>query len=196
MAQTLNALIYPHTPDVISELRWLDVTTIPEHKAAWWRPVIDDGQPAFNPALETCTSAHVIEAEHVAVEWTVTRRSTEAQHAAVNAERDNRIGVGFLFNTTLFQSRPEDQKRISGAATLAVIAIMAGAQPNDLRWHGGASDFAWIAADNSLVTMDAQTVLAFGQAAANWEAAHIYAARALKDLEAVPADYTDNQYWP
>jgi hypothetical protein len=115
---------------------------------------------------------------------------------SVDAERDRRIGVGFLFNGALFQSRPEDQKRISGAATLAVIAIMQGTQAGDLRWHGGNSDFTWIAADNSTVTMDAPTVLLFGAVAANWEASHIYAARAIKDQTPVPADFAAAPYWP
>lgn len=114
----------------------------------------------------------------------------------VNAERDRRVAAGFMFNGALFQSRAEDQKRINGAGTLAVIAIMNGAQSGDLRWHGGASDFAWIAADNSLVTMDAQTVLTFGQAAAAWESAHVFAARTVKDMDPIPADYANDQYWP
>lgn len=114
----------------------------------------------------------------------------------VNAERDRRIFSGFTFNGTRFQSRLEDQKRISGAAILAAVASMAGAQPGDLRWHGGYSDFAWIAEDNSLVPMDAQTVIGFGQAAAAHEAAHVFAARALKDSDPIPLDYASDQYWP
>jgi hypothetical protein len=114
----------------------------------------------------------------------------------VNRERDRRAAAGFVFNGKRFQSRVEDQKRISGAATLAVIAVMNGAQPGNLRWHGGDSDFGWIAEDNSYVTMDAQTVIAFGQAAALWEAGHVYAARALKDAGTIPSDYTADAYWP
>jgi len=114
----------------------------------------------------------------------------------VNAERDRRIHAGFTFNGTRFQSRLEDQKRIAGAGTLAVMAIVAGAQAGDLRWHGGESDFAWIAEDNSLVTMDAQTVIAFGQAAARHETLHVFAARALKDTSPIPADFAADQHWP
>ncbi|MBP0440695.1 DUF4376 domain-containing protein [Tianweitania sediminis] len=114
----------------------------------------------------------------------------------VDLERDRRISAGFTFNGKLFQARPEDQKRISGAGTLALGAMMNGALAGDLRWHGGSADFCWIAADNSTVTMDAQTVFAFGQAAANWESDHVFAARALKDADPIPADYTDDAYWP
>jgi hypothetical protein len=69
-------------------------------------------------------------------------------------------------------------------------------QPEDLFWNGGLSPFAWIAADNSLVTMDAQTVVEFGRTAAQHEQSHIFAARALKDMEPIPLDYTDDSYWP
>lgn len=115
---------------------------------------------------------------------------------AVNAERDRRIFSGFSFNGARFQSRIEDQKRISGAAILAAVAIMAGAKVGDYRWHGGDSDFSWIAEDNSLVRMDAQTVIAFGKAAAYHETAHVFAARALKDADPIPADYVNDKYWP
>lgn len=116
--------------------------------------------------------------------------------ADVNAERDRRSQAGFLFGGKTYQFSDADRQRINGAGTLAALAIMGGAQPGDLRWHGGASDFVWIAADNNLTAMDAQTVVAFGQAAAAWESAHVFAARALKDLPAIPVDYTADGYWP
>ena len=73
---------------------------------------------------------------------------------------------------------------------------MNGAEPGDLRWHGGDSDFVWIAADNSLTPMDAQTMFGFGQVAMAHKQAHIFAARTLKDAEPIPADYVDDGYWP
>lgn len=115
---------------------------------------------------------------------------------AVDAERDRRIHSGFTFNGVRFQSRLEDQKRIAGAGTLAAVAIMNGAQPEDFRWHGGDTDFVWIAEDNSLVPMDAQTVIAFGQAAARHETLHVFAARALKDADPIPSNYIDDIHWP
>ena len=86
--------------------------------------------------------------------------------------------------------------RITGAATLAGFAMAAGATTGNLRWHGGATDFAWIAEDNSINTMDAPTVFAFGQAAAANETAHIFAARAIKNIDPIPANYTDDALWP
>lgn len=116
--------------------------------------------------------------------------------AAVNAERDRRIAAGFMFGGKLYDFDDRAKANISGAALQAYMAIGAGAQVGDLRWHGGSSDFAWIAADNSMNTMDAQTVIQFGLAASAHEQGHIFAARAVKDADPIPADYTDDSYWP
>lgn len=113
----------------------------------------------------------------------------------VDAERDRRINGGFIFEGVEYQSRPEDRENIAGAATAALGAIMAGTQPGDLRWHGGAEEFAWIAADNTMHTMDAQTVYAFGQAAMAHKQAHIFAARTLKDADPIPGDFADDKWW-
>lgn len=108
------------------------------------------------------------------------------QRYQVNAERDRRIASGFSFNGMIFQSRPDDLKRIAANGTLALAAIMSGAQTN----------FTWIAADNTLVPMDAQTATKFSQAAAEWETAHMLAGRVLKKMNPVPQEYTDDAYWP
>lgn len=114
----------------------------------------------------------------------------------IDAERDRRIAAGFTFSGVTYQSRDEDRENITGASLAALAAIGGGATAGDYRWHGGASDFQWIAADNSLNTMDAQTMFAFGQAAMAHKQAHIFAARALKDADPIPADYADDGYWP
>ena len=115
--------------------------------------------------------------------------------ADVNLERDRRIRAGFMFAGTPFDYDDSSQKRITGAATLAGFAAAAGAQPGDLRWHGGDGDFVWIAQDNSLVPMDAPTCFTFGQAAAAWESANVFAAKAIKD-SGIPANYADDALWP
>ncbi len=79
-------------------------------------------------------------------------------------------------------TRPGGAGRVC-ATTAALGAIVAEAQPGDLQWHGGADDFAWIAADNTTRTMDAQTVYAFRQVAMAHKQAHIFAARAIKDAD-------------
>lgn len=114
----------------------------------------------------------------------------------VNAERDRRIAAGFSFNGVHYDFDSRAKANISGAAQLAFMAIVAGAEPGDLFWNGGATPFMWIAADNSMVSMDAQTVVAFGRTAALHEQSHIFAARALKDMEPVPADYAADVHWP
>lgn len=120
-----------------------------------------------------------------------------ATAAMVDAVRDIRIASGFGFNGNVYQTRPADRENIAGAATAALAAIVNGAQPGDYRWHGGDSDFAWIAADNSAHPLDAQSTFAMGQAAMAHKQAHIFAARALKDMKPIPADYATNpEYWP
>ncbi len=104
------------------------------------------------------------------------RKSTDAM-----AERDRRIDGGFDFGGVRYQSRVGDRENISGAAQLALQAIILDdAQPGDTRWHGGADPFVWIAEDNSEVPMDAQTVIAFSKAAAAMKTACIFNAQALK----------------
>lgn len=130
-------------------------------------------------------------------EGTLTSTEIRVQtSAAVNAERDRRMGSTFLHNGSIFDCDAPSLARITGAATLAGFAMGAGAAAGNLRWHGGATDFAWIDAANNVVTMDAQATFGFGQAAATNEAAHIFAAKALKDMAALPDDYTADGYWP
>lgn len=114
----------------------------------------------------------------------------------VDQERDRRIDGGFSFGGVFYQTRPDDRENIAGASTAALAAIINGAEPGDYRWHGGDTDFVWIAADNSTNAMDAQTLFAFGQAAMAHKQAHIFAAREIKDADPIPADYTNDAYWP
>lgn len=114
----------------------------------------------------------------------------------IDSERDSRIHEGFTFSGHKYQTRPVDLENIAGAATAALGAIVAGAQPEDYRWHGGDSDFVWISEDNELIAMDAQTMFTFAKAAMAHKQAHIFAARSLKDSDPIPEDYTDDSYWP
>lgn len=116
--------------------------------------------------------------------------------ALIGAERDKRIASGVDFNGVSFQTRDGDRENIAGAATLAIAAIMTGAQPGDYRWHGGPDDFAWIASNNSLVPMDAHDVIAFGTVVANRKERLYRAARLLKDGGTLPLDFTNDRHWP
>jgi len=127
---------------------------------------------------------------------TASPAAIDQARAAVNAERDRRMTAAFAFAGKRYDCDARSLQRITGAATLAGFAMGAGAKAGNLRWHGGAVDFTWIAADNSLTTMDAQTCLAFGNAAATNQSAHIFAGHAIKAVDPIPADYTDDKYWP
>lgn len=120
----------------------------------------------------------------------------EEVQAQVDAERDRRTDAGVMFNGVLYQSRAGDRENISGSAQLAFMAIVMGAQPGDLRWSGADSDFEWIADDNSRVPMDAQTVVEFGKVAAARKLAMIFAGSNLKQMQPIPADFADDQWWP
>lgn len=125
------------------------------------------------------------------------REPKGASSQDIDSERDRRTDGGFSFNGKLFQSRPVDRENILGAATLAHMAVtLEQKAPDDPRWHGGDEDFAWIALDNTLVPMDAATVITFGRTAAEHKSAHTFAARALKNENPIPADFADDAYWP
>lgn len=113
----------------------------------------------------------------------------------VNRERDRRLGSNFTFGGKPFQRDVSAVKRITGAYSMALAAIVGGAQTGNYRWHGGSADFAWIAADNSLVAMDAQTVIAFGNACAAIEEDLVIKARAIKDLDPIPDDFAADAWW-
>ncbi|GGG77464.1 hypothetical protein GCM10011415_27960 [Salipiger pallidus] len=119
-----------------------------------------------------------------------------AKLAQITVERDRRISGGFTFEGVEYQTRPEDLENMAGAATSALEAIVNGALPGDLRWDDPNVDFAWIAADNSLTPMDAQTTLAMGKAAKRHKQLHIFTARQMKNLAVLPDDFTDDAHWP
>ena len=113
----------------------------------------------------------------------------------VNAERDRRLAADFEFQGKMYQRDPTSLQRITGAATLAGFAIAAGAQPGNLRWANPDQNFGWIASDNTITPMDAQTCFAFGQAAAAVETRLIFRAKVLRGMDPIPADYTDDSWW-
>ena len=114
---------------------------------------------------------------------------------AVNLERDRRLAADFEFQGKMYQRDTVSLQRITGAATLAGFAIAAGAQAGNLRWANQDQDFGWIASDNTITPMDAQTCFAFGQAAANVETRLIFRAKVLRGMDPIPADYADDKWW-
>lgn len=106
----------------------------------------------------------------------------------INQQRDEAFEAGFEFPAAgsefpavRYQSRQTDRENIAGAVQLATLAVMNGAQPGNMHWHGGEQSFVWITEANELTPMDAQTMIAFGQTAAAHKHALIFSARAKKD---------------
>lgn len=115
--------------------------------------------------------------------------------AAVDRERNRRLS-SMNFQGHVYDFDTESRRRISANKVNAQVAIIGGSQQGDLRWADPDRDFAWIAADNAAVPMDAQAMLDFGIAADRWEARHIMAGRAIKAINPIPADYADDSRWP
>lgn len=137
------------------------------------------------------------------IDWTQVKTAEDkaaenltARQHAVNTERDRRLAADFEFQGKMYQRDSVSVSRITGAATLAGFAMAQGAQPDNYHWHGGDQPFAWIASDNTLTLMDAQTAFAFGAECAAIETRIVFAAKALRDADPIPDDLTDDQYWP
>jgi hypothetical protein len=119
----------------------------------------------------------------------------------VDFERDRRIDAGFVFDGVLYQSDESSRENIAGAKSAASDAIALGALAGDFGWQrlldpDATETFQWIATDNSLHSMDAQTVVRFGYAAMAHKQAMIFKARAIKAMDPIPADYaTNDAYW-
>jgi hypothetical protein len=112
----------------------------------------------------------------------------------VNRERDRRIAADFEFQGNMYQRDRVSLQRITGAATLAGFAVARGARTGDLEWAGNGA-FGWIASDNTITPMDAHTCFAFGQAAAAVETRLIFAAKQLRGMDPIPADFADDKWW-
>lgn len=124
----------------------------------------------------------------------------DGKRAAIAAERDRRLPLDFEFNGKMYQRDTKSLQRITGAGTLAGLFIGAGGSPTSLKWHATSEvpnpdDFAWIASDDSLTPMDAATVFAFSREAATVETRLIFAAKALRNMDPIPDDFTDDKWW-
>lgn len=70
----------------------------------------------------------------------------------VDRERDRRMGT-FSFGGKPYDLQGQSLANVSGAGTLALAAIINGAQPGNLRWADPDADFTWIANDNTMTPM-------------------------------------------
>ncbi|QFT70684.1 hypothetical protein FIU93_28125 [Labrenzia sp. THAF35] len=161
-----------------------------ERSGSWAWPIRDDGKAEAVAAF--------LAAQDPALLKPALKPVPGVTNDQINAARDRRIDAGITFNGVLFQTRPEDRENIQGAYSRAQSAILIdGAQPGDFTWHGGLGDFEWIAANDSRVKMDAQTMMAFGEAVLDHKSAHIFAANAIKAMDPVPSDFDEiAALWP
>ncbi|RIY00228.1 DUF4376 domain-containing protein [Aureimonas flava] len=122
----------------------------------------------------------------------------------VEAEKVRRIEIGFPFMGKTIQSRQEDRENIAGAKSAAQDAKLLGAEPGELSWQKrldtdkGAEIFAWITADNSLLQLDADAMIAMGYAAMLHKQRLIFVAKGIKDRVAAGeriADVTADALW-
>ena len=116
----------------------------------------------------------------------------------VDQERDRRAAMGFVYAGKAYQTESQSQiDDILGKMTDSLAAITVdGAQPGDLRWATPDFDFAWSAADGTLVPMDAQTCLEFTRSAVRRKTMLVAAGLALKAENPIPIDFIDDKYWP
>lgn len=130
-----------------------------------------------------------VQADKVVVGFPVTTEDIEREKA--------RRATLFTFNGVVFDfvDNKGSESNIQGAYSLAFSAIIQGKQAGDLRWADPTSDFGWIAHDNSIVAMDAPTVIEFGKAAAAYKSKLIFRARALKNMNPIPTDFASDSYW-
>lgn len=166
----------------------------------------DTDEAPFNSTLQippVLTGTEVAKWNGFGIGWSVLPNYPEPEipqpdpitSAQVDAERDRRTNAGFIFKDKLIQSRDSDRENVSGAAQLAFMAIVGGAQPDDYRWSDPDTPFQWIAADNTLLTLDAKDTVAMGRAAAATKQSLIFKARDLKNMSPIPLDYTDDKWW-
>lgn len=117
-------------------------------------------------------------------------------HDQIDAERDDRTYNRFKYQNVYYQLDEKSISRITAMGADARFAVLGGAQPGNLRWADPEIDFGWIATDNGITPMDAQTMIDFSTAAKLWVSKHTFAGLNLKGFDPIPQDYTDDKYWP
>lgn len=121
-----------------------------------------------------------------------------AQPWQVEQERDRRVGMGFIYNGKMFETGNQSQMNdILGKMSDSLAAILIDqVDPGSLKWSSPDYDFAWSAADGTLVPMTAPECLEFTRAAVRRKEALVAAALALKARSPIPMDFYLDHYWP
>lgn len=169
---------------------WVEGLSPSERTALDFVAVTPTAAPTLPPGL-TATRSVVDHAGAPRQAWSIAHITDGALAAgwvvAVNAARDAKIDGGFTHAGGVYQSRQTDRENVGVLGQQAQLAVLGGAEAGDLRWHGGATDFAWILADNSTVTLDAPAMVALFLAGVAFKTALTFAARAKKDWLLDPA---------
>ncbi len=113
----------------------------------------------------------------------------------VNVERDRRMYGGIVFEGSMYDSDVTSRQAVSDSGRLAFMAVMGGSVAGDLRWATAEQDFVWINAANVKVPMDAPTMVNLSRTMVASKNNLTMAARALKDMAIIPADYADDKWW-
>lgn len=210
--ESLPQFLVGLAPESLADLSWTD-PALQVQDCAWWpeedqSPTLQQFERYGDETLTLDPERRVVIVARSVVPWSAEEiaeyQDAEAERIRreIDIERDRRIDAGFEFEGVRYQSRlpsaghPGDWDVFSGKALEAFIALSSGAQPGDLRWADPDEDFAWIAADNSRVPMDAQTVIELCKAASAHRSRHTFAGSDLKAMQPVPQDYTDDKWWP
>lgn len=166
-------------------------------------PVIDEETGEPTGEFVQPDGSPIVEGEVELSEWDladIAAREAAAQiitRAQVDAERDRRTEWGFTFNGKSFRlDEAKSVGRITAMGADARFAIAGGAQANDYFWADPENPFGFIATDNSVMPMDAQTMRDFANAAKLWVSRHTFAGLTLKSMTPIPADFADDSYWP
>ncbi|MCX5512287.1 hypothetical protein C3941_09470 [Kaistia algarum] len=154
-------------------------------------PIIDVVVDADGVMQEVALTAEQETARRA--EWAVNAAPRPSQ---IDAECDRRTVTGFRFGGKAYRLDEKSIARITAMGADARFALLAGAGIGNLRWADPEADFGWIATDNTVTPMDAPTMTAFADAAKLWVSKNTFAARNIKNMSPIPADFADDSRWP
>lgn len=121
-------------------------------------------------------------------------RESDVTPEEVNAERDRRLDLSFEYLGRMIQRDPVSLRRIQGAAQMATIAMMSGASPDSMEWVNG-QPLVWITEDNTELSLSPSMTIGLGTAAAEIESRLVRKARALKSMDPIPLNFSDDIWW-
>jgi hypothetical protein len=108
-------------------------------------------------------------------------RLIEEAKQEVTDQRNEKINAGVMFDGVLYQSDPDSRENVNGAYSRAnAVKAKGGGLPGDYRWFHADYDFSYTAADNTEHLMDADAIIAMGDAFSDRKMVLIKFAQAVK----------------